>query len=36
MAGRLDRGAADGFIQPEDAPAMKAIADKTATAIFPK
>jgi hypothetical protein len=30
----LDRGVADGFILPEDAPAMKAIADKTATAIF--
>jgi hypothetical protein len=35
MAGRLDRGVADRF-QPEDAPAMKAIADKTAAAIFPK
>jgi Alpha/beta hydrolase domain len=32
----LDRGVADGFILPEDAPAMKAIADETATAIFPK
>jgi hypothetical protein len=32
----LDRGVADGFILLEDAPAMKAIADETATAIFPK
>ena len=32
----LDRGVADGFILPEDAPAMKAVTDKTATAMFPK
>jgi hypothetical protein len=32
----LDRGVADGFILPEDAPAMKTAADKTATAMFPK
>jgi Alpha/beta hydrolase domain len=32
----LDRGVADGFILPEDAPTMKATADETATAIFPK
>jgi hypothetical protein len=36
VAGRLVRGVADGSIQPEDAPAMKAIANKTATDIFPK
>ena len=33
--GALDRGVACGFILPEDAPAMKAVADKRATAIFP-
>jgi Alpha/beta hydrolase domain len=32
----LDRGVADGFILREDAHAMKATADETATAIFPK
>jgi Alpha/beta hydrolase domain len=32
----LDRGVADGFILPEDAPAMKAVAEKTATTMFPK
>ena len=32
----LDRGVADGFILPKDAPAMKAVAEKTATAMFPQ
>ena len=32
----LDHGVAEGFILPEDAPAMRAIADETATATFPK
>ena len=32
----LDRGVVDGFILPEDAHAMKAVADNAATAIFPK
>jgi hypothetical protein len=30
----LDRGVADGFILPEDAPAMKAAAGRTANTIF--
>lgn len=32
----LDHGVAEGFILPEDAPAMRAIADETAAATFPK
>jgi hypothetical protein len=32
----LGGGVADGFILPEDAAKMKAVADNTATAIFPK
>jgi len=32
----LDGGVADGFILPEDASTMRTVADKTATAIFPK
>ena len=31
----LDDGVAAGFILPEDAPAMKAVADETAASIFP-
>lgn len=32
----LDHGVAAGFILPEDAPAMKAVADDTAVTVFPK
>jgi Alpha/beta hydrolase domain len=32
----LDRGVAAGFILPEDAPTMKAVADETAAIVFPK
>jgi hypothetical protein len=32
----LDHGVDAGFILPEDAPAMKAVADETAATVFPK
>jgi hypothetical protein len=32
----LEHGVRAGFILPEDAPAMKALADETAATIFPK
>ena len=32
----LDHGVDAGFILAEDAPAMKAVADETAVAVFPK
>ena len=32
----LDHGVEAGFILPEDAPAMKAVADETAATVFPK
>ena len=32
----LDHGLEAGFILPEDAPAMKAVADETAVTVFPK
>jgi hypothetical protein len=32
----LDHGLEAGFILPEDAPAMKAVADETAATVFPK